>query len=457
MRAINNYSFEDCISYFLYTFANYFQTMKAFYAITLLIALAVATAYSQKADTIPHPSALTHDALYSMHLLVDQPPTTTELNRDSHHLFLDIDAAGFFYDAETKINQVRGYTVAGFRLAPALTYGINDKAQLRVGFNATAFAGLDSLYCLRPMFTLIYAPFSWLHLIAGTIYGSHSHLLSPAVYDPSRWIYHWQEDGLQIMTNTQFWSSDTWLDWHHYLTPWTADQERFTLGTKHCFQLLRYTKTTEEAESICTAQSGSDITPKHTQNNSFIIELPAHFIASHRGGEVKTIDTNTITTFNEQIGLRFKYIKSDDDRVRHALTLELPVYFYHLEDNTLDYGGKALYPTLSYEWRHWNREQRADFSIRSTAGFWHGDHYFSAFGGRQFWSFYQYSAMHIAGAHYGDLYQQKNLATFTLSVEHEYKGLNLGFQFDAIYDIETKNKDFLFGFYMRFKNHFLLR
>lgn len=428
----------------------------------IFLLLFTLTLVSQAQDTnevaaIPRrPVTLQNHARSSMHLLFDQPVTCRDLVQGCRHLTLDLDATGFFFDAEYATPFAKGYSVVGFRLSPALAYGINEKAQLRVGFNATMFAGLDSLYRLRPTFSLIYAPTKWLTLVAGTIYGSNTHQLAMPVYDPARWIYNYQEDGLQILTKTNIWSSDTWLDWNHYLTPWTADQERFTMGTRHNFKIINIVKRKEWHDSAKPI-SGPCIFINHNSEKNFKIEIPTHFIASHRGGEVKTIDTNTVTTFNECIGLRFNYSKKLEDRLYYSLSLDLPIYFYSLEDNTLDNSGKAFYPTLSYEWTHWNKYQMTDFAIRAVAGFWHGDHYFSAFGSPLFWSANAYSALHIpASSSLAGATDIRNILTLTFSAEHEFKGLNLGLQVDALYDLDLRKTDLLFGFYMRFKEKFLI-
>ena len=435
--------------------------MKKFFILSAIILMTAAVTQAQDTTdaTMRHPgrpSVLANDAEYSMHLLYDQPTTSRELIQGCRHLTLDVDAAGFFFDAEQKFHTIKGFSVVGFRLSPALAYGINEKAQLRVGFNATAFAGLDSLYRIKPTFSLIYAPTRWLTLVAGTIYGSYSHQLAPVVYNPSRWIYNYQEDGLQILTDTRHWRSDTWLDWNHYLSPWTPDQERFTMGTTHNFSIINIVKR-RDWHNTAHLISGPCIFTHHYSEKNFKIEIPAHFIASHRGGEVKTIDTNTVTTFNERIGLRFNYSKRLDNRLKHTLILDLPMYFYHLEDNTIDHGGKAFYPTLAYEWLHKNSQQMNDWSLRAVAGFWHGDHFFSAFGAPQYWSPTSYAALHIPQTTITGVGRSIcNLLTFSISAEHEFKGLNLGLQADAFYDLDTYETNFLFGFYMRFKERFRL-
>lgn len=392
----------------------------------------------------------------TMSMLFDPPSTRQDMVRGCRHLSLDVDATGFFYDAEYATPFAKGFSVAGFRLSPALAYGINERAQLRVGFNATAFAGLDSLYRLRPTFSLIYTPAKWLTLVAGTIYGGNTHQLASPVYDPARWIYNYQEDGLQILTKTSIWSSDTWLDWQHYLTPWTPDQEHFTMGTSHTFNAFKYVKS-DTMTNFSKTFMGPCIITNYKRNSIWAIDIPTHFFASHRGGEVKTIDTNTVTTFNERIGLRLSHTKAINFQTRRRIVLDLPFYFYHLEDHTLDNGGKAIYPTLSYEWIHPNIVKMTDLALRATAGFWHGDHYFSAFGSPLFWSANAYSALHIpASPSLAEATDIRNILTLTISAEHEFKGLNLGLQVDALYDLDLRKTDLLFGFYMRFREKFIL-
>lgn len=378
-----------------------------------------------------------------------QVPDDSFLSANAHHLMLEMDAEGFFYDAEYGMPLAKGYTVTGFRLSPSLVYGINEKAQLRVGFNAMLFAGLDSLYMLRPTMTLLYKPASWLTVLAGTLLDDNHHNLPAPVIDPSRHIFNYQEDGIQILTNTKIWKSDTWLDWTHYLTPWTPDQELFTLGSKHEFVLMHIAKgnlLNNLKDSLFTTSGFS----RH-----FIVSFPAHFMASHRGGEVKTIDTNTVTTFNENVGLRFEYSFRNNDKSINVLGLDLPVYFYHLEDTELDNGGKAFYPTFSYCWLR--SLVNSKLSILNSFGFWHGNHYFSAFGSPLFWSANAYSRQHFPAlflnpnASIGyDIKDTRNILTYQLSVEHSFKEVALGVKVDALHDVDLGYNDFIFSFFIRY-------
>ena len=371
-----------------------------------------------------------------------------DLNEGNRHLQLMVDGEYFFLDAENGMPIAKGYTVTGFRLTPTLVYGINERAQIRLGFNAVAFAGLDSLYHLRPVFSLVYRPTRWLRLVAGTIYGGRHHNLGAPAYDPTRMIFHPQEEGLQIVTNTRRWNSDTWLDWHHYLTPWTPDQEQFTMGSRHEIVLVNsfFDEVLYESDRIAD-----------NKTRCFVMSVPLHFVADHRGGEVKTIDTNTVTTFNERAGIRLFFDKYDIAKTRYgSLTIDLPFYFYHLEDKELDNGGWAFYPTVGYEFKKENREGDVLRSWSLTAGYWHGDHYFSAHGSPQFWSIYPYSALHIPSAVRAVAAEQRDMLTLSFGFSHEFKGIDLGFKVDAYHDFDMKETDFLFGFTVGFKERFKL-
>ena len=371
-----------------------------------------------------------------LRMLQDCPTPGARPHRDSRDLKLDFDISTFFFDAEYSTPLAKGFTATGMRLSPALRYNINERAHLRLGLCATVMAGLDSLHAVRPIIQISYSPTRWLTLVGGTLHGGLSHDLGAPAYDPSRWVFDQEEEGLQILTDTRWWKSDTWVDWEHYLRPWTPDQERFTMGSQHIISIL-----------------------KDSEHHTFSLGMPLHFLASHRGGEWKTIDTNTVTTFNERVGLRATL--SPHPRASgfgNWLSLDASAYFYHLEDTELDNGGWGLYPTLSYEARWMNDAQRDDHgdkerwtSLHATVGLWHGNHYFSALGSPLFWSATPYALLHTptTSALPGEV---RDLLTLRLALEHEYHRLSLGLQTDLIYDLSMRQTDLQVGFFMRFRN-----
>lgn len=350
-------------------------------------------------------------------------------------IVLDINAEGFFHDAEYSTGLAKGYTVTGSRLSPSLVFDIHGRGELRVGMNATLFAGLDSLYSLRPALTLVYRPAGWLSFVAGTLIDDNHHQLSAPVVDPSRHIFNYQEDGIQILTNTAIWQSDTWLDWTHYLVPWTPDQELFTMGSRHSLVLLH---------------------PSLPHSHQLIVSLPAHFIASHRGGEVKTIDTNTVTTFNEKIGLRLSCSATHSEKNESTLFIDLPLFLYHLEDTELDHGGYAFYPSLSLLFAH--KANESTVKINNCLGFWYGDHYFSAYGSPLFWSSNAYSLQHVPPSSSPAVDDVRSILSYTFSIEHGFRNnISAGLKVDALHDLDINKNDFIFSFFLIYNGQFRLK
>ena len=390
----------------------------------------------QAEPPMPQPlSLLDNDARHSLHLLLDPTPDPLRLMHDSHHLFLDLDANGFFYDSERDMGLAKGFSLTGFRLSPALSYGINTRAMLRVGFEMTAFAGLDSLYAFKPLLTLVYMPLPWVSFVAGTLYGGHNHLLGAPVYDPVRHLYHHSEQGIQILTRTRHWQSDNWLDWTHYLTPYTADQEYFTMGTRHEFWLL----------------------PPAPDHRGLSLSLPAHFIAMHRGGEVKTLDTNMTTLTNECIGLHLAY-DADAGRGRHHLALDLPLYFMqHIVGSGTLHSGNALHPTLTYALHRPNPADRSGWALQAQAGYFFGNNYACKYGAIEFWTLNDYLRPYLRDADPTLTIDPTHLLTLQLAAEHEFQDVGIGIQFDAYHNLVLGRADFVFSFYLRYLGHLRLR
>ncbi len=430
-------------------------------SILLLIAfLAGGLAMAQTNDTITsgstgHAKHPFKSSLANMHTLATPSVSESNLRHGIHHLILNVDASAFFYDVENAMPFAKGFTITGFRMAPTLNYGINHRSRLRVGMDLTLFAGMDSLYSVRPILSLIYMPTRWLLITAGTINGGYHHDLGLPAYDPARWITNPVENGLQIETDTRLWNSDTWLDWEHYLKPWTPDQERFTMGSRHEFSVFRSYQQ-YKSSSWAMPMSGPCINYRQYTDKVWELSIPMHFLASHRGGEVKTIDTNTVTTFNERLGLRLRYQRSNNTSgSSHRLQLDMPFYFYHLEDSHLDNGGKGLYPSLRYEFQRNNPNEQRGWCLHTTAGFWHGDHYFSYLGAPQFFSANSYSLQHLhtSATLNEDL---RNMITADMAFEHEFHDLKLGIQLNAFYDLTFHKADYIFAFYMRFGGDFVI-
>lgn len=339
-----------------------------------------------------------------------QIPQTKGPDSTASALWFDIDATTFFRDAEFFLPYTKGYTACGFRLSPSLRYEINDRAFIRGGVMLTGIAGTDGIWKAEPILTIGYRPFQWLQLNMGTIEGSLSHKMGEPLYNRERWVYDYKEDGIQILTHTRHWESDTWLDWEHFLEPWTPDQESFSLGTR---QVLKW------------------------GNKHLHIELPLCFLGAHRGGQFSTLDTCIETIFNGSAGLTLGYKSERFDLYAHT-----PVYFYKkataAPERHLPFDdGWGFYPQIT------SRLNLKIVEIHIGLGYWYGHQFIASRGSHLFQSTSWFDP---------DFSQaERHLTTVDIGLSHEYKGLNVDLNAQFYYDPDHKKLDLGVGLIMGFK------
>lgn len=333
-------------------------------------------------------------------------------------LYLDIDAVAFFRDAEYFLPYTKGYTASAFRLSPTLRYQIDAKASIEGGVRMTALAGTDGSIKAYPILSIKYKAANWLRFTIGTIEGSLSHQLDEPMYDYERWVYDFQEDGLQILTNTRHWSSDTWVNWEHFLYPWTADQERFTLGSRHTFELVS----------------------SHSDGH---LLLDASFMGSHRGGQFSDLDTCIETLFNENAGLRWEQRCLNGDYFR----IKLPFYFFQNNSPKAE-----RYTPFENGWGVWpSVEMRATWGKTAwqwAAGYYYGYQYLSPRGSYLFQSVSWYDPLFVQ--------RNRHLVTATIGFDHRYKELDLSALAQFYYDPDHKKLDLAIGITLAFKRSFRL-
>lgn len=357
-------------------------------------------------------------------------PSFHRIETMSNRLSLDIDATTFFRNAEFYLRSTKGYTASGFRLTPMMRYKINEKAQIRGGVVLTGIAGTEGFWKVQPALTIDYKPAHWMMLTMGTLDGCLHHDLGEPLYDVERWVFDNKEDGLQIQTETRHWVSDNWINWEHFLEPWTPDQERFTMGFRHMPRV------------------------RFGRDDLFEIALPAMFFESHRGGQLSTLDTCIETLFHERVGLDFEFpvcgLREPEKRgatlPADHIRIETPFYFFQNvspSPHTEFLDGWGFYPQLTYAFRMKSHE------VRATAGYWYGHQFLSARGSFLFQSV---SCFDIWWIH-----PERRMVTFKFNYLHllEGNGRDNGFALDidigAYHDIESHRTDLVFGLYLRLK------
>lgn len=357
---------------------------------------------------------------------VAQTDTYWQTDSTATPLTLDIEATTFFRDAEYFLPYTKGYTASGFRLTPQVRYQVDPQVFVAGGVRMTGIAGTEGLAEVRPVLTIGYAPVRWMEIRMGTLEGSLKHGLSEPMYDRERWIYDYQEDGVQIRTKIKDWESDTWVNWEHLLMPWTPDQERFTLGSVWKCPVLTIKEGQEEG-----------------MRKIAWVEVPLAFVGSHRGGQFSTLDTCIETLMNESVGVRAGWNRNR----RHRIEGEMEWFFFQNqspknERYTPFSEGSAIYPRASYEYRGSKGKSGRWPDLGVTVGYYRGHQYIAPRGSYLFQSV-SWSDPSVATADRqmvtGDVWIEKTRGEF---------GVRIGGQF--YYDLEQKKLDFAVGLVMDF-------
>lgn len=418
-----------------------------------------------------------------------------------HQLSFDMNVLSFLRNAEYLMPYTVGYTSINCRLTPTLTYTINDRTRFTGGLQFDNIVGSDSIIHLYPYFRMEYEPVKWARIVLGDIYGGAEHGLEDPLYDRERnffsYYYH-PEAGVQIITSRNKWVSDTWIDWERYLNPWTYDQERFIMVTRHEFILKKdyfphsekqaevwgATMKTGRTQSLtrhgATAAEMKDAPPKETltattlqlRNNAglmdrVMISMPLTAMVAHRGGQFSLVDTNNESLFNFHAGLHLTLYGNQERTLQDLSTSTWSFYlpFYYFKDiSGADKGsskpyhhpfqnGWGVHPQLSWERSLFNTmrvpepehsgetEHREHYTyLSATLGYWHGHQYLSSRG-----SYLYQSACWTSDA----TFPERNMLTLDTRLEHRYKGFALGLDLQIYYDLNHHRSDYAYGLYMR--------
>lgn len=322
-----------------------------------------------------------------------------------------LDATTYFHNAEFNTPYATGYTYPGFYVAPTLNYSIADSATIQGGILFNCIAGTQGIYQWSPLFQISYRPLSWLQLAMGTFTSTLTHYLPEPLISQEQWFSHPVENGIRIQTNTSFWHSHTWLDWEHYLIPWTNDQEIFTFGTLHSLHLL------------------------HAATDT--LSINALLMARHHGGELTNTTAHTETIMHEMAALQWTHTTPRQE----VITGQIPVFFFQNPKNpnnsTAYTHGWGLYPQLTIASPLAHHQK-----VHATLGYWHGFQWQAPLGNYEYFSISNYRPF-VNDPH-------RSLLSLGLHYQKTFHQFSLHLQSNFYYDIPSHNLDYLVGIYLHF-------
>ena len=175
----------------------------------------------------------------------------------------------------------------------------------------------------------------------------------------------------------------------------------------------------------------------------WLVALPFQFTATHRGGQIDTIDKPLQTLFNGATGLR----------VRRALTSRFvsAVHFDGYVTYFNDYSFTKSCPSSSGTGLYLNAGVDTRLSNLQLA-YWSGNGYISPLGGR----LYQSVSSSPVDVNYTE--RQRQLLILRVLRDYRLPGqVILTTRFEPLYDLNNGLFDFSFALYLNFNQSFLLR
>jgi hypothetical protein len=341
----------------------------------------------------------------------------TEINPlDSQKLFLKISNANFINNNEFYGDFVDGYTLIGFHLTPELVYFPTKRVKLKAGAHLLKYYGLESFSSVIPVFSFQFTLTPSLSMIFGSLYGTVNHKLIEPLYEFERFFVKNHEGGIQFLLKTGFLESDTWLNWERFIIEGDPFQEEFTMGTSNIAKLT---------------QDGAKIE----------LSIPFQMIASHKGGQISSIDGNIETIVNTAAGILVRKKFSD----RGFKYIELSNYFLSYHDlshtKTLPYSqGLGVYSNLIAEWR----------SLTIGAGYWYADRYITKRGRPVFHTVSVKDPLYFE--------ETRQLITSKIMLNKRVgKEVGIGLRFETYYDLLNKKLNYTYGFHIIYNQRFFLK
>lgn len=337
----------------------------------------------------------------------DNPPAKSWSidTADTHRLKLKIDATLFFQDNELSTPIMRGYTLPGFKLCPTVGYQPSGRVKMQMGVYLMRFWGADSYpnlsysdisewtgkedaakgFHLLPFFRVQLATEGGVNFVLGSIYGGRHHRLMRPLYARELYFTADPEAGAQVLYSNKWLDFDSWINWESFIYRNDTHQEAFTFGVS---SRLKYNR--EESE--------------------LHIYSPVQILFQHRGGEIDTLQTNSVQTlFNGAAGIGARW--NINHRAIRALAVEADALVYNQQVGD-------LYPFDS-GWAWYAHTSLDVANVRATAGYFQGDKFLSLMG----YPFYGGVSLSTSGL----TFDKTRLAYAGVDFRHEFApGFTLG-------------------------------
>lgn len=310
---------------------------------------------------------------------------------------------------------VEGYTLTGFFFRPELVYNLTSNITLRAGGHFLNYWGAGRFTRIRPVFSTSVDLTKNTILTLGSLRGSDKHRFFDPHFDKERLYREYDENGLEIVTNTGNFFNDLWINWENFIFRGDTDREIFTVGEsfRHVSPLIA---------------------------NTISIELPLQIQFKHFGGQISNYSEHVTTFFNAATGLRVNF---DVSEKRAGQVSAEYTWFYNKvipgRETYILNEGSASWWRLQYNYK----------SFSFTGAYWHADDFYAPNGNPLYASVFVFESDYII--------QERKLLTAAASINLlPQSNLELFFSLETYYDIPGERLDHAATLHLNFEKLFRL-
>jgi hypothetical protein len=338
----------------------------------------------------------------------------TMIAGDSNQLILSFRSCSFLRNNEYVNPIYKGYTLFGFNAEPVLSWQSGANTRVTAGLFTYRYDGKDQFGVVRPVFTVQQRLTENIDLFFGSINGAAGHQLSHPVYSLERNLNQVPEEGIQFLFHGNHLRADLWVNWEKFLLWGENKQEELSGGLSVDWKLT-------------------------APENLFTAQIPFYLMACHRGGQID-VSPNPIQTLLN-MGITPGISGKTDLGFVSEVGLNMAIHqFVDGSPQKLlpTHKGYAVYPSLLVKSYNWSLE----------TGYWQGTSFFAKKGDPLFQS--------IAFTDGSFLKKRDMLCTQLTLKKNAGTKVNFGLQAEAYYDLNFKELDYSYSFYLIFTDQWLL-
>lgn len=315
-------------------------------------------------------------------------------------------ATGFNKNNEYFNKIVKGYTLFGYRVTPAVGWQIQENLKVEGGIFLQRDFGNGSIKQALPFFSIL---FNWRdsQLLFGNINGSIHHNQIEPLEDFERLLYDVPENGIQYVWNTPKIHFDAWINWETMIYPLSDFQEEVSGGISSFYRLR--------------------------ETNISSMKLHYQFKTYHRAGQIDVIDEPLTTLFNNAIGLSY------EQQFSSKWINGFKIDGYGLQFN--DYSLQPKLPYINGNAAYLNGTLKTHFGDVMLS-YWYGDQFISYKGGRLYQSY---------STNEGSRYFEDVRQLLILRFLNHFKigdAADLVLRFEPHWDLENNDFEFSHGLYV---------